>query len=450
MASSKERRTSLLLLVAAIAAATSGVYLLLNTHAMLFGIIAILLSAVLIRQLMGKVGKSERELQDFVAAIKYKDFSRRFLDSSKTKQQAELAQHYDQIMQQLQQLELAHQEQSQLLQAVIQQVNSGILLLDNQGNIRLRNNAINRQLAIPGLQSAKQINERYPQLTQYLTISHANCTITLDNNQYQLNSQNLRVGSHSYQLILLNNIQDEMESAEIESWQKLIRVLTHEISNSITPISSLANTAETLLEQSVKPGLAQIAKLDDDLIETIDDIHQSIAAIARRGEGLTDFVAEYRKLTHVKEADKQQIPVCDLLHQINSLLIDELTANQVSVSIDIEPPALTIHIDQALIEQVLINIYINAIHAMNEQQVQKRLHIKAYINDYSKAVIEINDNGCGMTKEALPRIFTPFYTTKQSGSGIGLALARQIMHKHKGAIIAESEDGAGSTFRLIF
>ena len=198
------------------------------------------------------------------------------------------------------------------------------------------------------------------------------------------------------------------------------------------------------------PKIAELGINDDDLNETINDVHQSVATISRRSQGLIDFVDEYRKLTRVNIAEKKPVAVVGLIQQIQTLLSDELSQQQVEITVNIEPANLKLNIDQSLIEQVLINIFINALQATENQQTSAKITVNAYINDYAKAVIDISDNGMGMTEQGQSKIFTPFYTTKPTGSGIGLALARQIMHKHRGAIQVSSEIDKGSRFRLIF
>ncbi|MCJ8269981.1 MAG: ATP-binding protein [Psychrosphaera sp.] len=437
-------------LLAGFGCGVGGLYLVILTHANLIGLGLLILCGICFRQIFKAVSQTETDVLSFLQSIEYQDFSRRFQKSGNTGQTFELANAFDQVLSQFQQLKLEHQQQTHLLKSVIQQIGSGILLIDHKGHITIRNTAAVHQLNIAGLKTRLQISEKYPQLNDIFNDEDGTFSVDLNNRQFQLIVHRITVGSQSYQLIVLTNIHDEIESNEIESWQKLISVLIHEISNSITPISSLSSTVDDMVTLSIMPKIAELGINDDDLNETINDVHQSVATISRRSQGLIDFVDEYRKLTRVNIAEKKPVAVVGLIQQIQTLLSDELSQQQVEITVNIEPANLKLNIDQSLIEQVLINIFINALQATENQQTSAKITVNAYINDYAKAVIDISDNGMGMTEQGQSKIFTPFYTTKPTGSGIGLALARQIMHKHRGAIQVSSEIDKGSRFRLIF
>lgn len=249
----------------------------------------------------------------------------------------------------------------------------------------------------------------------------------------------LTLRGENLKLISLQNIRNELEEKEMEAWQNLVRVLTHEIMNSVTPISSLA----TSLEQEISAG----KPLDK---EQTEDLQLSLQTISRRSANLINFVREFRSLTHIPKPRPENILVSNMLDEVHQLFKKELHEKQIQCTVDIQPPDLTIEADKMLIEQVLINLIKNAIQAFDENINHKQIIIKGYYNERHRPVISITDNGPGIEPEALEKIFIPFFTTRKSGSGIGLSLSRQIMRQHQGALTVKSEPGKGSTFYLRF
>lgn len=249
----------------------------------------------------------------------------------------------------------------------------------------------------------------------------------------------LTLRGENLKLISLQNIRSELEEKEMEAWQNLVRVLTHEIMNSVTPISSLA----TALEQEVAAG----KELND---EQMADLRLSLQTISRRSANLIKFVREFRSLTHIPKPRPENISVKNLVDEVHQLLKKELAEKQIQCTTDIQPADLTIEADKTLIEQVLINLLKNAIQAFDDTMSDKRIDIKAYYNERQRPVISVIDNGPGIEPEALEKIFIPFFTTRKSGSGIGLSLSRQIMRQHQGTLTVKSEPGKGAAFFLRF
>jgi signal transduction histidine kinase len=231
----------------------------------------------------------------------------------------------------------------------------------------------------------------------------------------------------------------------MEAWQKLVRVLTHEIMNSVTPISSLATTVENDLTGYLRDKKENCTIEREDL----EDIHLAIQTIQRRSEGLIRFVNDFRSLTHTPEPKFQLVKIKDLFDQIYVLLKGELEKNEVTFKMTIEPEDLSFELDPELIQQVLINLIKNAMQALTEQQ-DKIISLKAYRDDRDNTLIVIKDNGTGIDEEAQRKIFIPFFTTRRKGSGIGLSLSKQIMRQHNGSIAVRSKPDEGSEFILRF
>jgi len=228
---------------------------------------------------------------------------------------------------------------------------------------------------------------------------------------------------------LYNSVVIETEN---EAWQKLVRVLTHEIMNSIAPIISLSETITERAEQN---------KMNEDDYQTM---LQSIQSIHRRSKGLLDFVENYRKLTRIPAPVIRPVPVSEIFNQIELLF----TENKSSIHFSLASSNLHIHADRTLIEQVLINLIKNAVEACTDTPDGQVL-VKAFRKENTVA-ITISDNGCGIVPEAIDKIFVPFYTTKPGGSGIGLSLCRQIINRHGGTISVASEEERGTTFSISF
>ena len=243
----------------------------------------------------------------------------------------------------------------------------------------------------------------------------------------------------SYRLITLQDINSEIEQKEIEAWHKLIRILTHEIMNSVTPIASLSETMQTML--SNKPADA----IGEDVVE---DIRFSLNTIQKRSERLIDFVENYRRLTRVPKPVIQPVGVQNFLVNIENLMREEIGRNNIVLSLDIEDDTLDIKIDPMLVEQVLINLIRNSIHAV-EGKSEKHIEVKAY-RDEKMIIIEVTDNGKGIPEKELKEIFVPFFSTKKDGSGIGLSLSKQIMSLHGGRIKVDSILNEGTSFYLVF
>jgi nitrogen fixation/metabolism regulation signal transduction histidine kinase len=252
----------------------------------------------------------------------------------------------------------------------------------------------------------------------------------------------LTLRDEEVKLISMSNIQSELDEKEMEAWQNLVRVLTHEIMNSVTPISSLAGIVEEELDRKIR--FEQDIKNDE-----LGDMHLSLQTISRRSEGLIRFVKEFRNLTHIPKPKLAEIPVKPLLDEMAMLHKKELADHGVSINVSVDPENLFILADKTMIEQVLINLIKNAIQAYDEQP-DKRLDLVARSNEKGRATISVKDNGSGIDNEELEKIFIPFFSTKKTGSGIGLSLSKQIMLQHEGRITVKSKLGEGTEFILRF
>ena len=243
-------------------------------------------------------------------------------------------------------------------------------------------------------------------------------------------------------LVTIKDIQNVLEEQETETWQKLIRVLTHEIMNSITPISSLTSTLDLMLNSAIHDH----KNLTE---ESLSEISMAIKTIHKRSNGLLHFVSTYRNLTKIPKPNLKVAKVKELLDDILPLIKHELNSSKVNLEMSTEPESLEIYADTKLIEQVIINLITNAIHA-TENMADGKIIVRAFLNKRGRVAIQVIDNGHGILKDVIDKIFIPFFTTKPKGSGIGLSLSKQIMRLHGGSITAHSEPNQGATFTLTF
>ena len=249
-----------------------------------------------------------------------------------------------------------------------------------------------------------------------------------------------------YLLVSLQNIQSELEDKEMEAWQNLVRVLTHEIMNSITPISSMTATLLDILGSSGKDTNTNEKSLRADEIE---DMTEALETIHQRSRGLMNFVNSYRDMTLIPEPKFSVLSLSEFFMRVETLMKSRLSDSGIRFQRIVEPETLELTADPNLLEQVMINLVLNAIHAVNGRK-DPRIGISASLSPENTIIITVEDNGVGITEEALGKIFIPFFTTNKEGSGIGLSLSRQILRKHNATISARSELGKGTVFTLRF
>ena len=250
-------------------------------------------------------------------------------------------------------------------------------------------------------------------------------------------------------LIAFQNVNEAIEDTEAQAYQKLLRVMTHEIMNSVAPIASLAETMERAIAR--RKGGKEIGekgfggKNEDEF----DDISLGISTIRKRSENLLKFADTYRQLAKVSLTSFSKFYIRDLFEGVEILLEHQIEQQNIEFDVVIKKIELMIEGDMVLIEQVLINLIINAIDAVTNQQNPK-ITLSVFQNNHQQVIIEVRDNGVGMSDELIDKIFIPFFTSKTNGSGIGLSLSKQIMALHKGTITVNSVEKQGTAFRLVF
>ncbi|MCK4991175.1 MAG: hypothetical protein KAS29_11840, partial [Bacteroidales bacterium] len=261
--------------------------------------------------------------------------------------------------------------------------------------------------------------------------------------QLAVKSTEMNLQGTPVRIFSLLDITREMARNEVEAWQKLIRVLNHEIINSVTPIHILSTSLFDLFHQGNEQK--SVKEIDE---EVIDRTILGLKTIIKRSGGLADFLNTYRSFTKTGEPDYSTVKVSKMINHIISLLADDIDHSDVEVTFDVSPSSLEILADEKLIEQTIINLVRNSMFAL-EKKDSPEIRLKAiHFND--QVSIEVADNGSGISEEIIDSIFIPFFTSRKEGSGIGLSLARQVMQMHNGVIHVDTLEGRGSTFTLSF
>jgi two-component system nitrogen regulation sensor histidine kinase NtrY len=424
-------------------------YLFFKTDFLAAAIFISLFSAYQIFALIRYVTKTNRDLTRLLDSIKYSDFSQSFTNSLKGAGFEELHGAFTGVIKEFQRAKIEKEEHFRFLQTIIDHVGIALIAFNNDGEVELINNAAKKLLKIPRLGNIKDLESISPSLTDKLiNLSPGDkhlVKLKQDDDLLQLSIYATGFILRQQQLILvaMQNIQNELEEKEMVSWQNLIRVLTHEIMNSITPIASLASTATGLLKNGKE------CQVPEDVNEIIVDVRHAVNTIERRSKGLITFIDNYRKLTRIPKPDFKIVQVKDLFKRIESLMKDQLEKNSIKFNTELDPVSLTITADPALIEQVLINLCKNSVEAVNGI-TNPKIKLKAGTDGQGNSVIKVKDNGKGIAEDVLERIFIPFFTTKPEGSGIGLSLTRQIVRLHKGTIGVASTPNEKTVFKLRF
>jgi len=419
-------------------------YLVLETE--LYATAAIAIASVIyqIGALIHYVDKSNRDLSRFLLSVKHTDFTSTFPDDGKGGSHRELREAFDGVLKELRQTRGQRQEQYRYLQTVVQHVGIGLIAFDPSGHIDLINSAAKRLLGITSARNISDLNRISPGFSERLREASGGqkqlhkIELAGETLQVSLSATEFKLGQRAIKLVSFQNIASELAEREMEAWQQLVRVLTHEIMNSITPISSLATTSRQMLETGQ-------ASCDDNP----EDLHNAITTIEKRSQGLLHFVDAYRSLTKIPRPRFTIVRVFNLLERIAQLAGSRPDASEVAITVDCQPPTLELTADPDLVEQVLINLTANAVQALDGQDAGE-VRLSSRLNERGRVLIEVRDNGPGISPEALDSIFVPFYTTKKDGTGIGLSLSRQIMRLHKGEISVSSVLREGTTFTLRF
>ena len=399
-------------------------------------------------ELFNYIESTNKKLARFFDAIKYNDFNMSFTHDNKlgkTFKALNLA--FKDVIDAILEERKKSEQSFQQLRVVVENIGTGIIAINETGEVKLINRSALHLLQLESLRSLDDLKQKAPNF--HLTITYLNSSkrAAYKNEKGQelvILETMYKLGGELYRLIALQDIKAELQAKELEAWQNLTKVLRHEIMNSIAPISSLTSTLSEVLKEDVikKNGLNTIED------ESLEDITEGLSTISSRSEGLINFVNAYRDYTNLPEPDKRPTDVKSLVQNTTALLKNDFLKANVALEVIHAETSIELNIDYQLIEQVLINILKNALEVVENKENAK---VKLETSVQGELVtVSISDNGAGITPEATEKIFMPFFSTKNRGSGIGLSLSKQIMQLHGGDIQLETELGKGASFRMVF
>lgn len=413
-------------------------WIILSSASNFYSIIPILVVALLVYRIIKLYNATPEKIAYFLNAVENEDSMLHFSEKTLHKANAEMNKSLNRINKLIQEVKLRNREQEQYYSLMLEQVATGIVVINENGNVMQANSAAKNLLNYQSFNHIEQLKRidtnlfntfyrlKNGETHQFLKLTYKNniTHLSLRATSFLSHGENLRI-------ISVHDISNELEAKELESWQKLIRVLTHEIMNSITPITSLS---ETLLNYFIPPE----KPLDK---KTVANTVKGLEVINERGTGLIRFVESYRKLTRLSKPVLKHVNLRNLIEHLLLLLENEADFQRIQFNVETETPDICIKADEAQLSQVLINLIKNAMYAVKDI-TEPRISVRAHYSQNGRCEIQVIDNGPGIPSEIMEQIFIPFFTTKENGSGIGLSLSRQIMKNHGGSIEAVSSPGS--------
>jgi len=411
----------------------------------ILGIVAL----IQIGELIYYVNSVNHKLARFLDSIRYNDFSSSFTsDSQMGGSFREVNVAFNEVMDVFKKTRAEKEEQMLFLQVIIQHINTGIISFNSEGKIGVINNSAKHLLQIPQFRDISDLGKLSPALLKEVLEMKPGQRLSQkvnSNLHLIIQTTSLKMGGQSWSLLSLQNINAELQSNELEAWQNLTKVLRHEIMNSITPISSLVDSLRTILDED------SYVQTEGFLIkkEGFQDVQEGLDTIANRSKGLVNFVNAYRDYTNIPLPEKELVNIHSLFEKVLNLMKEDLKTNQVKVQSEIIPDNMEILCDPDQIMMILINLLKNAAESLNAQ-ANRIIFLRAISQVDLGSIVQVEDHGPGIVPEALERIFVPFYTTKKTGSGIGLAISRQIMNLHRGSLQVTSIPNKRTVFTLNF
>ncbi len=410
-------------------------WLFFDQKIFLLGGFLLLIFVIQVLELIQFLNRTNQKIAFFFDAVRNDDSTLNFPENTGNKSLSELNASLNKVNELIKHIKFELQEQEQYFKTILEHVSIGIITYNEKGSISLSNTAARELLNREHLTHINQLMQVDKKLfTAIKELKPGDRRLVSFNNkkgvvQLSLKSTLFKTAQDNFQLVAIQDIKTELETRELESWIKLIRVLTHEIMNTVAPITSLSQTI-----------LGYFKNLDGKVPSTkvIENTIKGLEVINERGTGLISFVETYRKLTRLPQPDKKPISLGELFESIITLINYEPKNKQVKIEREVVPANLEIMADKKQVTQVLINLLKNALEALSNTENGKII-LKGEINEYGRAQISVTDNGPGIPGDLMDKIFVPFFTTKESGSGVGLSLSRQIMQLHGGSLKVDSK-----------
>ncbi len=452
MPSANFRRTLVLRVMLLAGSLALLLYLLLHTS--LYATAALVGAGVAyqVASLISLVEATNRVTDRFLSAVAAGDYSESFTTGLSGRTFDELNSRLKELMARFREINLEKEATFRYLRMIVRHVGVGLIAFDKGGRVELINTAARDLLGVAEVGHLDELSQTDPSMTERLRGLRPGrrelLKLRRENEllQLSLRANELRLRERRITLVSLQDIAGELDEKEMEAWQNLIRVFTHEIKNSLTPIASLATTVEQLL----LPAGGETEGLPAGHRE---DVREALRTIQHRSQGLLEFLDAYRDLTHVPQPELTTFRVAELIGSAEQLVADRLREGSIDFRTEVEPETLRLTADPRLIEQVLLNLLLNAIQALeglSQPERSSRITVSAGTDRRGRVVIRVTDNGPGILPEVQEKVFIPFFSTRSDGSGIGLCLSRQILRKHRGELTLRSVPERETSFILRF
>lgn len=412
----------------------------------LFGVLLLIQTG----QLIHFQHKITERISYFFESIKNEDFSQNFEPRDRSSIVRSLHENMQLVNDYIQRVKIDAQQQEQYFRALIEQVGTGILTFNEKGFVLHANQSLKKLFGLEQLTHLAQLEKVDPMLAQVLRQIQPNeqkmvqFTGKQGSTTLLVKSGAFRNQKETLSLLSIQDINRELDEKELDSWLKLIRVLTHEIMNSIAPVTSLSESLSNYYQKEGEPIPA--SEVDDKLVK---NTIRGLEIIKEQGKGLISFVESYRKFTRLPKPEKKLVSVADLLEKTALLRRAALPDDHTQITVKRPEKELLVLADEKLISQVMINLVKNAVEALDQQE-SGEIELIGRENQSGQTEIVVRDNGPGIPPELMEEIFVPFFTTRENGSGIGLSLSRQIMRLHGGSLKVQSTPGKETSFTLGF
>jgi two-component system nitrogen regulation sensor histidine kinase NtrY len=410
----------------------------------------VIISFIQATSLIQFINQTNHELESFLAGLKFGDFQQTYTIAHLGPSFAALEKTLQTTVDKFKKLRTEKEQQAVYNQALVQHIPVPFFIIHKDDRVEVLNNATRRtfnvaditntgELARFGASFQRDVLQVEPGEVLLTTINLAG-----NDEHFILTATRITTAGTSHKLVSLQNVQGQIDATELATWQNLLRVTSHEILNSLAPVSSCAQSAKTLVDDIISNEIS-----DKGLTDDLQDVQESLDTVLRRSEGLTRFIQSYRQLSRMPPPNKEKVPVSKYFDHIETLVQSELARKNVGLSFHSKPPSLFVMADRDMLDQAVINLIRNAADALSETSGAE-ISIYGYTDDKQRTVLEILDNGPGVPEDIAENIFVPFFTTRKQGSGIGLALVRYIMLSHGGAVSYSQNKEGGALFRLIF
>ncbi|MBI9037744.1 MAG: hypothetical protein JEY97_06385 [Bacteroidales bacterium] len=413
------------------------------------GSISLVLIIIQTISLIKYINKTNSNLASFLLRIQSKDTAVNYLDNHILKSFKGLNISFEQINKELQQLKIENEQKTHYLSTIVNHVKIGIIAFNNKGKIELFNPEAIKILKCENFHFMNILAEKFPAFHDIITNTANEKTLlvklNLNNEILNLSIKKtlINIGLNTIHIISFQNIRRELDHNELESWQKLIMVLNHEIINSITPITSLSKTIRRYLHK--EGAIKKVSALSDEIIK---DIAVNTEIIEERGKGLIDFIEVYKEIAKHPKLNLSKFKVYQIIQRVQNFYQQKF--NELHIRFESKGSSeIELNADEALIEQMLMNLTKNSMEAVFDK-INPHIRMESYKSETGSIIIKIDDNGEGIPESEQDKIFIPFYTTKKNGSGIGLSLSKQIMDLHNGSISVSSHPDIKTSFILRF